>query len=104
MSDYWKCCIEEALSDAKVNANDEKIETIACWVEGAHENHSMAMGYDCIPTLESEEIEALKSKIKAMESQHNRIVNGVIAGVARRRGVSESDVTIDSDGLVEYRR
>ena len=53
--DYWKECIKEAFEDAKIEASDEQIDTVISWVEGAHENYSMANGYDCIPNpLETE--------------------------------------------------
>lgn len=44
--DYWKECIEEAFEDAGIKATQEQIETVTNWVEGAHDNYSMAHGYD----------------------------------------------------------
>jgi len=38
---YWNECVAEALCDAKIEATDEQIDTIASWVEGAHENCDM---------------------------------------------------------------
>lgn len=49
MSDYWKTCIEEAVSEIGISATEEHIKELVEWVEGAHENYSMAHGHDCIP-------------------------------------------------------
>ena len=45
---YWQECIEEAFEDAGITASPEQIQCVAGWVEGAHETHSMAHGYDRI--------------------------------------------------------
>lgn len=44
--DYWKECVSEAFEDAGLEASDEQIDTVASWVEGAHDNYGMAHGHD----------------------------------------------------------
>ena len=101
--DYWKTCIEEALCDSGLEATEEQINNIATWVEGAHENYGMATGEECIPNPLNSEVEQLKKEIKKIEAEHERQINGICKGVARRRGTSANDVSIDSDGLVTYK-
>jgi len=62
--DYWKECVAEALEDAGITASDEQIDTVASWVEGAHDNYGMAFGHDCIPNPVTLENERLKKEIK----------------------------------------
>jgi hypothetical protein len=102
MIDYWKDCIAEGLCDAGIEATEAQVLTVADWVECAHENYGMATGEEFIPNPENEEIEQLKRKIKAIEASHERQVNGILKGVAQRRRVSVSDVSVDADGIVTY--
>jgi len=67
---YWKECISEALEDAGIKATDEQIETVTSWVEGAHDNYSMAHGYDCIPNPLAQENDRLK---RALENEQNMV-------------------------------
>lgn len=100
--DYWKECIEEALEDAGITATKEQIETIVGWVEGAHDNHGMAHGYDCIPNPMISEVEKLSRELEKQEQNRQRQINGVVKGVASRRGVDQNSVFIDDDGHVTY--
>ena len=43
---YWEECIREAFDDAGIAASDNQIETVAGWVDGAHENYGLATGLD----------------------------------------------------------
>lgn len=65
---YWEECVSEALDDCNIKATMEQIETIASWVEGAHENYGMAHGYDVISRgAESEstkELRQLKTELE----------------------------------------
>lgn len=102
--DYWDECIAEAFEDAGIEATADQIETVAGWVEGAHENYGMAHGYDAIPNPLSSEVEKLRRQIKELESQHKHQLYGIKKGVAIRRRVSPHDVHIDDDGDVTYDR
>lgn len=101
--EYWKMCIEEALCEAGLVATEEQIKTITDWVDGAHENFSTATGSEHIPNPANYEIEKLKGKIKKLEHDHERQLNGIAKGVAHRRNVNVTDVSIDVDGHVTYR-
>lgn len=57
---YWETTISEAAEECGLDLTPEQLDTLASWVEGAHENYGMAMGYDCIPNplrLENEELQ-----------------------------------------------
>lgn len=62
--DYWAECISEALDDSNLQASKEQIESIAGWVEGAHDNYGQMHGHDCIPNPQTLEIEELKKELK----------------------------------------
>lgn len=62
--DYWKECITEAFEDAGIDATEDQIGTVAFWVEGAHDNYSMAHGHDYIPNPLVSENEDLKRELK----------------------------------------
>ena len=62
--DYWKECIQEAFEDAGIEASEEQIQTVASWVEGAHDNYGMAHGHHCIPNPKDEEIRNLKKELR----------------------------------------
>lgn len=56
---YWEECLSEAFDDTGIIATKKQIDTVASWVEGAHENYGMAHGYDHIPNpliLENEKL------------------------------------------------
>jgi hypothetical protein len=101
--DYWEECIAEALEAEGVSATPEQIRNIAGWVEGAHENYGMAYGHDCIPNPLSADVSELKRQLAKIEDTHERQLHGIKAGVAQRRGVDITDVTIEDDGHVTYR-
>jgi len=46
---YWKTCIEEAVSELGIQATEQQIKDLAEWVEGSHDNYGMMHGHDCIP-------------------------------------------------------
>lgn len=99
---YWKDCVTEALEDSGVKATDEQIDNIVSWVEGAHENYSLATGEECIPHPLEAEIEAIKKSTIKQEDAHRKQLDGVRSGVAFRRRVSADSVHIDDDGHVTY--
>lgn len=49
MGDYWSEAASEALDDAGIAATEQQIETVANWMEAAHDNYGMAHGHDAIP-------------------------------------------------------
>jgi len=61
---YWGECIKEAFEDSKIIATEEQIRNVVGWVEGAHENYSIANGHDCIPNPVNLENEKLKAELK----------------------------------------
>lgn len=75
--DYWKECISEAFDDAGIAATEEQIDTVASWVEGAHDNYGMAQGHDCIPNPLVEENKRLSRElVKEREKVICRECNG----------------------------
>lgn len=62
--DYWKECISEAFDDAGVTVTSKQLETVASWVEGAHENYGLATGHDCIPNPMKLENDRLQVKLE----------------------------------------
>ena len=66
--DYWNECIGEAFEDAGIDATKEQIDTVASWVDGAHENFSLATGLDVANANfisdEARELEKLKRDIE----------------------------------------
>lgn len=69
--DYWKDCITEAFEDAGITATEEQTNLVASWADGAHENYSMARGYDCIPSPAQEECKKLKSDLKEAREERD---------------------------------
>lgn len=63
MYDYWEECISEAFDDAGITASEDQINTVASWVEGAHENYGMAHGHGCIPNPLENENRELKRRL-----------------------------------------
>ena len=100
--DYWNECVSEAFEDAGITATDEQINTVAGWIEGAHDNYGMAFGHDAIPNPKDAEVERLKLTIKELKQQHEQQLNGVRKGVARRRNVDIGNVYINDSGNVTY--
>jgi len=99
---YWQECIKEAFEEYEIKVNEQQVKGVIEWVEGAHENCSMATGQEFITNPMNAEVDALKAKIKQLESDHEKQIDGVLKGVARRRNISVSDVGIDDDGNVYY--
>jgi len=100
---YWKACIEESFCDAGITATEEQINLVIDWVEGAHENIGMATGAECIPNPMESEVNEYKRKLEKLELAHEHIISGITKGVAHRRNVSVSDVSIDDNGHVTYK-
>ena len=71
MSDYWKDCINDALSEIGIGASDSQVKELAEWVEGAHENYGMAHGHHCIPNPLKEENEKLQ---KALRKEQEKVI------------------------------
>ncbi len=98
--DYWKECIKEAFEDSKIIATDEQIDNVASWVEGAHENYSMANGHDVIQSpVENEK----DRQIKTLKSEIERLENNVTTyrkSVATRRNVPIEDVYIENGDVI----
>jgi len=69
--DYWYECISEAFDDAKITATDDQINTVAAWVEGAHDNYSTALGYDSIPNPLLQENKVL---LKEIQKEREKII------------------------------
>ena len=99
--DYWKECVSEAFEDAGLEATDEQIGIVTSWVEGAHENYSLATGQEMIPN-------PLQSEIERIRGDHRREVEALTkeidiykSSVAERRRVSPTDVYTE-DGQVYY--
>ena len=77
---YWEECVSEAFDDAKISATPDQIQTVAGWVAGAHENFSMAHGYDCIPNPLIEENRRISV---ALEKERNKTVCRECSGTGR---------------------
>ena len=101
--EYWKECIEEAFCDAGIKATDEQLNLVVEWVEGAHENYGLATGQECIPNPMEQEVKDLKQELIKQSNKHEHVIDGISKGVAQRRHVSVSDVSIDGDGHVRYK-
>tara|TARA_R110000796_G_scaffold100803_1_gene209519 strand:+ start:211 stop:525 length:315 start_codon:yes stop_codon:yes gene_type:complete len=104
MSDYWEYCILDAFEDAGITATKEQIDKVIGWVEGCHENYGMAHGHDCIPNPMISEVEKLSRALKKQQEDHDSQLNGVIKGVASRRNVDQSSVSIDAAGNITFGR
>ena len=72
---YWKECISEALDDAGISATDEQIDIISSWVEGAHDNYSMAHGYDVIGSPYDSQAKRELEKLKKEKDDYDKWVN-----------------------------
>jgi len=89
---YWRECISEAFDDAKITATAEQINTVASWVEGAHENYGMAMGHDAIPNPLREENGRLSRELKEEQAKVNcRVCGGF--GEIRSNGPCHSSIS-----------
>ena len=84
---YWDECISEAFDDAGIKASKEQIETVVGWVEGAHENFSMAHGHDCILNPLSQENDQLK---RELQKEREKVICGECGG--RGRIISQGPV------------
>ena len=87
--EYWKECITEALEDVGIEANEKQINEISEWVEGAHENYSMAHGYDVISSpsesRSEKELRELKAKNEERElwNRTTKICPDCVDGIQR---------------------
>jgi hypothetical protein len=75
---YWETCIEEAFEESGIVATKDQMENVAAWVDGAHDNYSMAHGHDVIRSNfisdEQRELEKLKNEIAKKERWENSTV------------------------------
>lgn len=78
MSDYWIECTKEAIEAEAPEVykllSEKQLDDIASWFEGAHDNYSMAHGYDVINRGESE-VEKLRKEIKFLRSHKCEWIN-----------------------------
>lgn len=80
---YWQECIEESFEEAGIVASKAQIEEVVSWVEGAHENHSLASGHDARhsgPSPLQREIEQLR---RDLNTEKNKINCNECNGVGR---------------------
>lgn len=77
---YWEDCISEAFEDAKIQATEDQIKTVAHWVEGAFENEGLATGRHAIPSPANVEIERLEAELK---KERNKSVCPQCSGAGR---------------------
>lgn len=78
--DYWEECIAEAFEDAGITATKDQIGTVVCWVEGAHDNFSMAHGHDCIPNPLKGENDSLR---RELTKERDKVLCGECGGRGR---------------------
>jgi uncharacterized Rossmann fold enzyme len=104
MMEYWEECISEAFDDAGIEASKDQIETVASWIEGAHDNYGMAHGHDCIPNPENEEIKQLKQEIKRLNNEHVRADESATKRLVDTRVRHGMRVTALQDELEKERR
>jgi len=77
MSNYWKICIEEALSESKITATQEQIDEVISWVEGAHENYDLQHGHECIPNPLQLDNDSLRRELNIEKNKiHCETCNG----------------------------
>ena len=100
--EYWGNCIEESFEDAGISATKEQIDTVTDWVTGAHENFGLATGRECIPNPMFSELEDTKRELARQQESHERQLRGICKGVARRRNIDVSRVSISDAGEVTY--
>jgi len=98
---YWRECVEEALSEAGLQASTEQVNIITDIVEGAHDNYSQATGQDCIPNPMIRDIEQLKEKHKREIYDLETQIVCYRRSVAERRQVDLDEVRLE-DGKVMY--
>jgi hypothetical protein len=100
--DYWEECISIAAEECGLQLTKEQLECLAGSVEGGHENYGMAHGYHCISSPINSEVESLKKRIRELENEHDRCIDGIKRGVALWCNVRVEDVVIEKDGHVTY--
>ena len=101
---YWKECITEALEEAGINATDAQIDTVTEWVEGAHENHGLATGQECIPNPLEATVAKLRRNLVKSQGEIDRADLDFRKNVAMRRNCAIADVVLLGDGHAEIRR
>jgi len=73
MSEYWREHAEIAMDEAKLEATDDQLDTIAGVIESAHEFYGQAMGHDVASTNwhanNRQEIEDLKKEVQAEKAK-----------------------------------
>ena len=78
---YWKTCIEEAVSELGIAATEQQIKDLTEWVEGAHDNYGMAHGHDCIPnpaeTARKEDARRHENEMKQANERERLLKNNI---------------------------
>ena len=65
MSDYWNICIEEAFSEADIQASDQQIKTVVGAVDAGHEMYGESTRpRNTGPSDMEREIKSLKKKLE----------------------------------------
>lgn len=67
--DYWRECLSEAFDDARIEVTKEQLDTVAEWVQGAHDNFGLATGRECIPNPLKLENDDLRKKLSTEKSK-----------------------------------
>lgn len=68
-NEYWAIVAEEALGDAGIEATREQIETVAKWVESAHDGYAEYTGLDIVTSNFNAD---QQNKINDLEEQLQR--------------------------------
>ena len=97
---YWESCIKEAFEESGIKASEKQIQNVAAWAEGAHENYSMANGYDNISNPLESEISRIKATHRAeMAKAEYREMRYKIS-VARSVNADPSDIWIENGDVM----
>jgi len=69
-NEYWREALLCALEEMGMPfPSDEHLKLGVNVLDGAHKNHGMAHGYDCIPNPQTTEIEKLSKELKREQSK-----------------------------------
>ncbi len=73
--EYWKECISEAFDEVGIKATKDQIDTVASWVEGAHENYGMATGSDVASSNYVSDDTRELEELKKSQAAHEKWIN-----------------------------
>lgn len=90
---YWEECITESFKDAGITATIEQAAIVADWVEGAHDNYSMACGFDA-KSIDNE-VKSIKKDINKLKESYERRLSGLREKFARKRNIDADRVGIN---------